>query len=271
MGNLFSSKKSTPEYTSVADPYKDVRETMLPWLKSQIGQPAEQYKGEMVAGATPQEKQSLDFLKGYVDQGQSEGMKLANEEVKKTMTGEYDPTSSPYYQAVKAESARNLDLAQKQIKDQAAGGGRYYSGARIKEQGTAANDAAIAMNKLLGGMAENERARRLSTVPVAAELGKYSEEQPLQKATALQGLGGLDRTLNQARDEAIYNEWLRANQEYPLQIASLASGLSREPYYAQTVNQPAAGSSLLAPFGSIIGKASTNLLSKLPMIGDLFK
>jgi hypothetical protein len=247
-------KDTTPNYGIVADPYKDIREPTMAWLKSQIGQSAPQYTGELVAPATGQEKQSLDFLDKYVNQGSSEGMKLANEEVKKTMTDQYDPTTSGYYNAVKAESAKNLADTQKQIADQAAGGGRFWGGARLKEQGTASNDAAIAMNKLLYGMSETERARRLATVPVAAELGKYAEAQPLQKATALQSLGSLDRTLNQARDEAIYNEWLRATQEYPLQIGSLASSMSKEPYYAQTTKSGGGNTSLLGGgMGALIG------------------
>jgi hypothetical protein len=242
---MFKSKESTPQYTSVADPYKSIREPTIDWLKSQIGKPADQYQGEMVAPATDQEKQSLDFLKGYVDQGDSENTKLANEEVRKTMTDQYDPTSSGYYQAVKAESAKNLADVQENISDQAAGGGRYWGGARLKEQGTASNDAAIAMNKLLYGMQETERGRRLATAPLAAQLGERAEQKPLEKATALQSLGSLERTLSQARDEAIYNEWLRATQEYPLQVASMGAGLAREPYYAQTVKLPSAAMTML--------------------------
>lgn len=238
MSHLFEGQKTTPKYNSVADPYQSVREPTLDWLKTQIGKPAETYKGEYVAPSTNQEKESLNFLQQYVDQGPSESTQLAENEIKKTMTDQYDPTSSGYYQAVKAESARNLAESQKQIADQAAGGGRYWGGARLKEQGTASNDAALAMNKLLYGMQESERQRRLSAVPQAAALGAAKEQQGLNKATALQSLGGLERTLQQARNEAIYNEWLRSTQEYPLQIAQLASGLSKEPYYAAEQETP---------------------------------
>ncbi len=206
----------------------------------------------MVAGATPQETQSLDFLKGYVDQPTSENMNLANAEIKKTMTGGYDPTSSPYYQAVKAEASRNLNLAQQDIASNAAGAGRYWSGARLKEQGGASNDAAIAMNKLLYGMQETERNKISSMVPIAAQLGQYQEQQPLQKAQALQSLGSLNRVLQQARDEAVYNEWLRATQEYPLQIGSLASGMAKEPYYVQRTKTP-------SPFMSAISNLMPNI------------
>lgn len=236
MSHLFKSKTKTPDYGVVADPYKEMRESTTNWLKSQMGQSADQYGGEFVAGSTPQEKQSLDFLNKYVSQGESQGMQLANEEVKKTMTDQYDPTKSGYYQAVKAEAARNLQDVQENIANVASGGNRYWSGARLGEQGDAATDAGMAMNTLLYGMQEKERMNRLNTAPFAAQLGQYEENLPLAKASALQGLGGLERTLSQARNDAIYNDWIRATQEYPLQIASLSSGLAREPYYA--ANQP---------------------------------
>lgn len=255
MSKMFRSKQSTPQYETAVDPYASIREPTLNWLKSQVGQVAPQYTGEMVAPATEEEKRSLDFLKGYVDQPTSANMGLASEEIKRTMTGQYDPTSSPYYQAAKAEATHNLGLAQEDIASQAAGGGRYWSGARLKEQGTASNEAALAMNKLLYGMAETERGRRASMVPIAAQIGQYQEQQPLQKATALQSLGSLQRVLQQARDEAIYNEWLRATQEYPLQIGSMAAGLAREPYYVQRTKQPAPILSALGSIGSAIPNA----------------
>ncbi len=254
---MFKSKEVTPQYQAVADPYKDVREPLISWLKGQIGQSAPQYSGEFVAPSTQQEKESLNWLQKYIDQGSSEGMKLANEEVRKTMTGQYDPSSSPYYQAVKAEAAKNLADVQNNISDMAAGGGRFWGGARLSEQGTAATDTGIAMNKLLGQMSETERARRLSTVPLAAQLGQYEEMQPLAKAEALQTYGSLERMLAQARNDAIYNEWLRATQDYPLQIASLSSGLAREPYYAEKVKQPkpiySVIQKMMNPIGSMLG------------------
>ena len=238
MSRMFKSRDTQPTYANVADPYGSVREPTLDWVKGQIGKPADKYSGEFVAPSTAQEKQSLDFLQKYVDQGQSEGMNLANEEMRKTMTDQYDPTKSGYYQAVKAEAAKNLADVQANIGDQAAGGGRYWSGARLGSQAEEATNAGMAMNKLVYGMQETERGRKLAAAPFAAQLGQYQEGLPLQKAQALQSMGGLERTLQQARNDAIYNDWLRATQEYPLQIASLASGLSKEPYYAERTRIP---------------------------------
>jgi len=245
MSSIFKSKTKTPEYGMVADPYKEIREPTIDWLKGQMGKSADQYTGEYVAPTTEQEKESLDYLKKYTEAAPSEGMNLAGEELKKTLTEQYDPTTSGYYQAVKAESARNLAQSHQQISDQAAGGGRYWSGARLAEQGDASTDSAIAMNKLLYGMQEDERGRRLQAAPLAAQIGQYEEQRPLNKAQALQQFGGLERTLDQARNEAIYNEWLRATQEYPLQIAQLGAGMQKEPYYAAKQADPSTWQKIL--------------------------
>jgi len=253
MSGLFKQKKTSPEYTTTYDPFSNIRSSLSSYLTGQIGKPAEQYKGEMIAPKTSQETQSLDWLSKYAEGGQGEGMSLANEEVKKTMSGYYDPSSSPYYQAVKAESARNLGDVQRGIASDAAGGGRYWTGARLEQQREAGTDVANNLNTLLGGMAEKERMNRLNTVPIAAQLGQYEEQRPLAKAGALQQYGGLDRTLQQAQNEAVYNEWLRSTQDYPLQIAQLSQGLAaQQPIMSQVGYQPSGLSSLMTMIPTLL-------------------
>jgi hypothetical protein len=254
MSGMFQSTKTTPEYVTTYDPFKDLRGKTTEYLSGQIGKAAPTYSGELVAPKTTQEGQSLDWLKKYADQGTSEGMNLANEEVRKTMTGYYDPSSSPYYQAVKAESARNLANTNQDIASQSAGGGRYWGGARLEQQREAGTDVANSLNTMLGQMAEQERMNRLNTVPIAAQLGQYEENVPLAKTQALQQYGSLDRTLQQANDEAIYNEWLRSTQDYPLQIAQLAQGLAaQQPIMSQVKNQRSLWSFITDPGSSMMG------------------
>ena len=256
MSGMFNSKKTTPEVSSIADPYGGVRNSLTSWLQSQVGQPAQQYGGEMAAPLSGQEKQSFDYLNKYINQGTPQGTSLANEEVRKTMQGEYDPTSSPYYQAVKAEAARNLEDTQSQISDQAAGGGRYWTGARLGAQANALTDYGLGLNKTLYGMAENERQNRLNTAPFAAQLGQQERDQPLGQARALQGLGGLERNVNQSRDEAVYNEWVNANRNYPMQIGQMASGVQQAPLYAQSGYSP----SIFSQIAPLLGSAASTLL-----------
>ena len=159
MSKLFESKKTTPEVAVVADPYKGIRDKVTRWLEGQVGQPGPSYPGEVTAPMSTQEEQSLGWLKDYTDAGPSETRTLAQNEVKKTLTGGYDPTTSPYYQAVKAEAAQNLKDTQKGIADEAAGGGRYWSGARLGVQGRATTDTTNKLNEVIGSLADQERNR----------------------------------------------------------------------------------------------------------------
>jgi len=219
-----------------ADPYQRVREPYLDWLKGQIGQPGESYQGQMVAPQSTQEAQSFDFLRKYGegDISQAPMQTQSKKVISDTLTNRYDPTTSPYYQAVKAESAKNLEDVQKNIASNSAGAGRYWTGGRLKEQGEAATQNALGLNKVLGELALKERQNQLSVIPQALGIAQTESLEPLQKATAYQTLGALPREIEQAKNQAAYNEWLRANVEYPMQIGQMAGQTQRPPMY---VNQ----------------------------------
>lgn len=232
MSGLFGSKKDKG-VSVVADPYKDVREGLTSWLSGQIGKPSTSYEGQMVAPATAQENQSLSFLDQYANRGTPSTFSNAKDVINNTLTGGYDPATSPYYQAMKAEAAVNNQDTQNQIKSDAAGGGRFWAGARLQEQGRAATASNNALNTISAQLAESERNRQMQAVPLAQQLAETEANQPLDTAAALQTYGALPRGINQAQDTAMYNEWLRSTQEWPLNIAQLASGVQQAPMYSQ--------------------------------------
>lgn len=265
MSGLFGGgdKEESSNYKTVYDPFAGVRGKTSSWLESQIGKTAEPYTGQLVAPKTAQETQSLDYLNKYATQPTSEQTTLAQNEVKKTLTGGYDPTTSPYYQAMKAEASRNLGENLEGISSDAAGGGRYWSGARLGQQGEARTDMGNALNTILGQLSESERNRMTTASQQAQSLGEEQTNQPLKVSTALQSLGSLDRNLSQAQNEAIYNEWLR-QQNYPLQIAGLAS-----PYATYSPTMQQTGYSQNSGLNSLLG--NSGLGSSLgSLIGGLF-
>lgn len=219
----------------VADPYGDTRNKMTAWLNSQIGATGKSYTGETVAPMSEQEKKSLSSLDEYgkYDISKDQTFQNAKSEINKTLTNQYDPTTSPYYQAVKAGAERNLNIAKAQVASDAAGAGRYYSGARLKQQRELTTDTTNAMDQMLGKMSEDERVRRLGAVPVAQALSEYESKVPLQQAQAQQTLGALPRTIQQAQDQASLEDWLRANYEYPLAVAQIGANVQSPPVYQQ--------------------------------------
>ena len=250
--------------TSVAaDPYGQLRNALNDWLIPQIGQPGKQYTGEMVAPLSEQEGQSFDFLRKYGEQGDNETLKNARGEINKTLTNQYDPTTSPYYQAVKAQAAVNLQDTQRNIASNAAGAGRYWTGARLEQEGKAARDSELGLNTLLGALSENERQRRLDVLPQAGQFGEAEQQLPLQQATAYQALGALPRNIQQAGDTATQNEWLRSQVEYPMQIANIAAGVQTPPTLQQ--NPPSGIQQLLTGVGQGVGQGAGNILPLLLM------
>lgn len=253
MGDLFKQKKQETGVQVVADPYAGVRSGLTSWLEQNIGKAGPTYTGDMVSKMSPYEEESLKWLKDYSAGGPSATRTAATGEINKTLSGAYaDPTTSPYYQAMKAEAEQNQKVAQKSIADEAAGGGRYWTGARLKLQGEEAGKTSNYLNQILGTLSEAERQRMLQVLPYAQQFATQEEQAPLQKATALQSLGGLPRTIQDAYNQAIYNEWVATNRQWPMQIGQMASGVQQPPVYAQTGYSPS-GAQQLAPW---LGKAA---------------
>lgn len=217
----------------VSDPYKGVREPLVNWLSGQVGQAGPKYTGQTTAPMSKQENQSFDYLRQYGDSGYGKTYQNANNEINKTLTDGYNPANSPYYQAVKAEASRNLKDVQDNIASNAAGGGRYFSGARLKSQGEAAVDTANSLNKVIGELALQERQNRLNVLPQAFNFGQAEKNLPLQQAKAYQELGALPRELDQNDLDLALQDWIRSEYEYPLQIGSMASGVQTAPLYQQ--------------------------------------
>ena len=245
MSGLFKNKKQTSEVSVAADPYKEVRESLNTWLQSNIGKSGPDYSGERVAPMTGQEQQSLDYLDQYANRSTPATTEAARKMATDTLAGNYDPTKSPVYQAVKAESARNLTETQKGIKSDAAGGGRYWTGARLNEQQEAATSNALNLNTILAQATEAERDRQLGMVPVAGALGEQESQEDLQTSAALQQYGQLPRVLQQALDDASYQEFLTSQYDYPLNIAQIAGGVQQAPTYSQVGYAPSIFSKIM--------------------------
>lgn len=254
--NLFGSKTKVPEVRAIADPYKEVREKLNSWLTSNIGK-TDQYQGERQAEMTDQEKRSMESLNQYANRGTPQTTEAARGELLKTLSGNYDPSTSPYYQAVKAEAARNLQQQNDLIASNAAGGGRYYSGGRMREQREAGVDMGNRLNTILGQQAENERQRMMQAVPLAQSMGKEQSQEALDTTDALQRYGSLPRDIQQAALDKMYEEWNTANREYPLQVAGLASGVQQAPLYGEVTKEPSTFMKMAGEWNPFVGSYNT--------------
>lgn len=260
MSDLFSSKENTPSVTAVADPYQQVRQPLVNWLSQNIGQ-GKSYDGQLVAPATSQENQSLSALDSYANRQPSSTYTSGENAINQKLNGNYDPATSPYYQAIKAQSAQNLADTQRSIENQTAGGGQYYSGARTQNQQRATTDNANNLNTTLGALQQQNEQQKAQMAPLALQAGQNDMNAPLQTAAALQQYGSLPRAIQQALDQANYQNWQSANIQQPLAIGQLAAGVQQPPVYAQNSYSPSPFSSLVSgPLGQAgLGAVSSGI------------
>lgn len=249
-----------------ADPYGDARTKLLKYLTGDpanpndtglIGKAGPTYSGETVAPLSTQQNQSFDFLNKYGASDFGSTMGAAKNEINKTLGDAYDPTTSPYYQAVKATAAQNLKNTNTQIASDSAGAGRYFTGARLKAQAKAATDSGNSLDTIMGTLAQQERQNKLSVIPQAMSLAQSEQQLPLQKATAFQTLGALPQQNAQAQDTSNLSQWQNSNLTYPMQILNMIAGIQTPPTYQQT--PPGIGTQLLTGAGS-------SMASMLPLM-----
>jgi hypothetical protein len=239
-----------------ADPYGSVREKLNGWLTGQIGQSGPMYSGQITAPMSDQQKTSLDKVDQYGNSSLANNSTFNNAKTyaNKMLTDSYDPATSPYYQAVKAQASANLQDQEKQINSDAAGGGRYWTGARMTQQNRARTQTTDSLNSLLGQMQMQNTQNQIATLPLASSLAQTEQNFPLQQATALQTLGGLPQQLQQNTDNALLNQFYQSQYQYPLSVGSLAAGVQQPPLYQQNTNP------LMAGLGSAAGQMLPMLL-----------
>ena len=195
----------------------------------------------------------MDYLQKYGNSNLAGNQTWGNASkvINDTLTNQYDPTTSPYYQAVKAESERGLTQTKADIASDAGGGGRYWTGARLGEQREATTDTKNALNTLLGQISMQERQNQINVIPQAMTMAETEQNDPLKKATAFQALGSLPRTIQQNEDTARYSDWLNSEYTYPMDIAKLAAGTQQSPLYQR--NGTSTSQDMMGVLGNILG------------------
>lgn len=262
----FGNKDSKDDFTQIANRFGTLEKPLADFFKQRIGQPGPTFPGGSAAAIAPMsgpEAQSFDFLRKFGEGGTGSTFQAGKQQIEKTLTNQFDPTTSPYYQAVKAEAAANLKDTQRNIADVSAGGGRFYSGARVARQSEAATDVNRDLNTILAALADKERDRALSVIPQALQFGETERKIPLEQAAAFQTLGQLPRALDQAGRDFDVSQFQQSKVDYPLQITQMLTGLlnANQPVLQQ--NQPGALSQLAGGVGQGAGQIGTALLMKM--------
>jgi hypothetical protein len=214
----------------------DSQSKMMGWLNQDINYPT-----QGVAPLSDMEKTNLANISGSLERGY--GIKnLATEELRKTLAGEYDPMTSPYWSSYRNEmtSLKQGDVAGQNRANQAGGMGNSTTGTLASDE--VANRWNQQMATTAGGLMQQERQNRLAT---AGQVNQTEFQNQLAGQQAL----GLPRQISQAEQTAQYQQQVNDLLAPYIYQSPLAQYIMNQQsfYYKQ--------SSGGFNFGSLIGPA----------------
>jgi len=234
MADLFKQKKTElPAPREISTPEQKAARGVLSGY-SQYGAQArapEAYPGQLTAPLEPYEQKVPGILESYMGRTTPEMWRMGGEEVRKTMLGEYDPATSPYYGALKRGVLKESEEAGTRLRQGAQIGGMLRSRGRMGQERELQEETHGKLSDIMAGLSETERARRLETVPLALGMGQYEEAAPLRTMEAIQQF--TQRPIKQADLERMYGEYQRqiGEEKYPLQMAQQLAQPGMYEYY----------------------------------------
>jgi hypothetical protein len=182
------------------------------------------------AGLTPVQmaiQQTLPLLLSRINQSGE----LATDEYKKTLSGDYDPRTSPYYEGLRQEADRLKTAGTTQLRQRAELGGMLQSTPAIAQEANFVNQADSLLLKELGRLTESERGRKM----LAAEGVQGAESRNLANVAAVGGIAEAARSIEQQQADALYNQALMAilaPYQYQANIANSLMNYKQDYYVA---------------------------------------
>jgi len=228
LGGFFGgeSSKSKTEQDFWTQQQKEVADIFGKFLAPKIGTGLPKYEGSFVAPMSGYEKAGLSNLGQYIGADSPETFDWAKTGVK----GALDPAATDeLYERIKRRTLeKDLPDLQDAIARNANLSGMYFSGPHQHEQFRLVGDVSERLLDTLAQMKTEDRERALRAAPIAMSLAREEEEGPLRKAMAGLELGGLPRSLEQARMTADFEEFLRTQAETNPILAQVLAYLSKQ-------------------------------------------
>jgi len=198
--------------------------------------------------------------------------------------GDYDPRTSPYYEGLRQESERLQGQGVTSLRQRAELGGMLQSSNAAGVEGQFVNQSNAAFLKELGGLYETERNRQGQ----AAEGIQRAGAQQVQNVAAVGGIADQQRVIEQAQQDALYQqlitqilfpyehqaEWAAALMGMPggVQVTGggftdLSQGLILGGVVAGSVLNPSGGAAAMTGGGGGGGYASGTSATATPGAG----
>lgn len=202
------------------------------FLEGILGRPFEPYTGKRFA-EYPYKEQLSRSLEQYISRQQPDIYGIAQTQLEKTIGGEIDPFSSPYYGGIKSQLLREEQEGLNRLRRGAQLGGMLYSSPRQEAEAELIGQTTGKLMEVLGRLSEAERQRQLSAIPLAMEVARAIEQQPLETARAITVISPILKAIEEEPLAFNYEQFLR-KQQYPFQQARIANILYSTPATAYT-------------------------------------
>ena len=114
--------------------------------------PGEAFTGKLSAGISPLETQGMGFLQKYLDRGPGTGLDLAKGEITKTLTGGYDPATSPFFKSLREGSKADLEESIDVARRGQGARGTFFQDTSIREESKLRGKTQNFLNQVIDGL-----------------------------------------------------------------------------------------------------------------------
>ena len=213
---------------------------------------------QQIAGLTGNEQTVQNLLTKYlgtsVTEGEAYGLGMG--ELKKTLSGGYDPRTSDFWKGYRETSKMEQEQGVSDVRRRGQLGGGLYSDPSMRTESEYIQGMGAKRTMMLGGLYEGERARKAGAVGQA--LG-YAGLEETGKASRLQlgsTIGAIPRNIQNQQYQAAFNQLLgQEKADYASSMAQIGfqSGAAQQlmPQWLVDTTQPS------DPLGGILGLFGT--------------
>lgn len=270
LDSIFGKKETKPKLLTPPWMMANLRElsnAAMPQATSFLETAGQPYPGQLTAAMSPLSQSGLARLEDILGQPAASENPLfvsAVGELQKTLSGEYDPYESEYYDAVRSGLLRELSEAKDRLRASASARDVFSSSGRVAGEGELEETAMNSLAQVLGSLAEAERGRRLGAAGAVPGLLAYGQEASLQPVQAAMTLGDFPRQLEQQGLDRLLGEYARQRAEEMVPLDTAMAVNRYKPEYYQPTYGPSPFTQVMSGLGTLGGTGfGSNLFSGL--------